>query len=88
MGYHEAMDIRGIAWAGYFFDPLSCPDPVIIIEGPTMTGEVIGETAIGAIVLRPGLGGEDLSIKPPHLKASESIPAVDPDELKPDMRTE
>ena len=21
MGYHEAMDIRGIAWAGYFFDP-------------------------------------------------------------------
>lgn len=21
MGYNDTMDIRGIAWAGYFFDP-------------------------------------------------------------------
>ena len=88
MGYHEAMDIRGIAWAGYFFAPGAVSPPIIFGDGPEMEGEVIGSVKMDATLMRPGLGGEDTSIKPPQMSASESTPdVIDADELKPEIRT-
>jgi len=89
MGYHEAMDIRGIAWAGYFFDPgaevpISVP---VFIKPPEMEGEaVVTELEIG--VMRPSLGGEDTTIIPLPPKVEELDPGVDPEELKPKMKAD
>ena len=89
MGYHEAMDIRGIAWAGYFFDPgaevpISVP---VFISPPEMEGEaVVTELEIG--VMKPGLGGEDTTIIPLPPKVEELDPGVDPEELKPKMKAD
>lgn len=89
MGYHEAMDIRGIAWAGYFFDPggevpITIP---ICLRPPELTGEaVITELEIG--VMKPSLDGEDITIKPLPPQVEELDPGVDPDELKPRMKAD
>ena len=89
MGYHEAMDIRGIAWAGYFFDPgaevpISTP---VFIRPPEMEGEtLITDLEIG--VMKPSLGGEDTTIKPLPPQAEELDPGVDPEELKPNMKAD
>jgi hypothetical protein len=89
MGYHEAMDIRGIAWAGYFFDPgaevpISVP---VFIKPPEMEGEaVVTDLEVG--VMKPSLGGEDTTIIPLPLKVEELDPGVDPEELKPKMKAD
>ena len=85
MGYYEAMDIRGVAWAGYFFDPGAVQPPVIFGDGPDMSGEVLGEARIDAQELKPSMSDASDLIKPPQLDADELDPAVDADELKPDM---
>jgi len=89
MGYHEAMDIRGIAWAGYFFDPgalipISTP---IFIKPPELSGdEVI--TDITAGVMKPKMDGDDTSTAPPKIYAEELDPNLDPDSLKPRMKAD
>lgn len=93
MGYHEAMDIRGIAWAGYFFDPgaevpISTP---VFIRPPEMEGEaVVTDLEIG--VMRPNLGGEDTTITPPPPQVEDLDPStnvdIDPEELKPKMKAD
>jgi len=89
MGYHEAMDIRGIAWAGYFFDPGAVvPIPVpVFISPPELEGEtVVTDLEIG--VMKPSLGGDDITIKPLPPQVDELDPGVDPDELKPKMKAD
>jgi hypothetical protein len=89
MGYHEAMDIRGIAWAGYFFDPgalipVSTP---VFIRPPEVSGdEVI--TDITAGTLRPKLDGDDTTTVPPQIYAEELDPGLDPESLKPRMKAD
>lgn len=89
MGYHEAMDIRGIAWAGYFFDPgaeipISTP---VFIHPPEMEGEVLF-TDISPNILKPKLGGSDETITPTPPSVEELEPGVDPDDLKPKMKAD
>ena len=89
MGYHEAMDIRGIAWAGYFFDPgalvpVSTP---VFIRPPEISGdEVITDVRAG--VLKPKLDGDDTSTAPPQIYAEELDPGLDPESLKPRMKAD
>lgn len=85
MGYYEAMDIRGIAWAGYFFDPGAVQPPTIFGDGPDMGAEVFGETTIDAKELKPSMVDAQDPLKPPQISADELDPVVDADELKPDM---
>jgi hypothetical protein len=89
MGYHEAMDIRGIAWAGYFFDPgaeipISTP---VFIRPPEMTGDAV-VTDVSAGVIRPLLYGDDITITPLPPQVEELDPGVDPDLLKPRMKAD
>ncbi len=85
MGYYEAMDIRGIAWAGYFFDPGALQPSVIFGDGPDMGAEVFGETTVDAQELKPSMVDAQDPLQPTQLSADELDPAVDADELKPDM---
>ena len=91
MGIHEAMDIRGIAWAGYFFDPgaLVPIDKPVFIRPPELEGEQVGEVNVILRDVKPGMGYEDKEIKPEPVEVESKEPdIIDLEDIKPDMKAD
>ena len=53
MGYNDTMDVRGIAWAGYFFDPAAEGLVVYTIDKPEIDADSVGGVCISAQELKP-----------------------------------
>ncbi|MCK4978145.1 MAG: hypothetical protein KAS36_14520 [Anaerolineales bacterium] len=53
MGYNDTMDVRGIAWAGYFFDPASSGIVIYTVEMAEIDADGFGGICISAEELKP-----------------------------------
>jgi hypothetical protein len=53
MGYNDTMDIRGIAWAGYFFNPAAGGTVIYTVEQPIIDADEYGEICVSAQELKP-----------------------------------
>lgn len=53
MGYNDTMDVRGIAWAGYFFDPAASGIVIYTVDIPGIDADSVGGICIVAEELKP-----------------------------------
>jgi hypothetical protein len=53
MGYNDTMDVRGIAWAGYFFDPAAGGTVIYTVEQPEIDADGFGGICVSAEDIKP-----------------------------------